>query len=333
MKGKLIGLVLLLVWCVPALSQDVRFSQYYQAPVYLNPAFTGATGMARVGVNYRQQGTTSESAYTTMSAFGDYYVKDWYVSGGLLFLRDHDDYSGYTLTTVAVPLSYDFAISKNLIVKPALQGSFSQQSLDFGGFLFGDQIDANGNIIPGGSSEPLAVNNQLGYMDVATGVLAYGKNWWAGYAMHNLLQNNVSFVEGGEQTLAVRYTLHGGYTIDFSKRKSRVTRSVMPTFSYLSQGGFNQLDAGAILNIEPIIVGAMYRGIPTPFYTTDYSAVTGILGIRKFDLSIGYSYDLPLSNVTSPGGIHEISIVFMFDVSNPNATPRSSKRLKCPLFY
>ena len=37
------------------LAQDPQFSQFYAAPLYLNPAFAGSAQEARVGINYRNQ--------------------------------------------------------------------------------------------------------------------------------------------------------------------------------------------------------------------------------------------------------------------------------------
>ncbi len=315
-------------------AQDIRFTQFYQAPLHLNPAFTGSTGVARIGTNLRRQGDTEESSYSTFSAYADYYIRDFSLSGGLLFLSDEDDFSGFTMRSIALPISYDFSVNKKVTIKPSLQASYAIQGIDFSRFLFSDQIDSDG-IISGGSSEPLAVKNNVGYFDVSGGVLAFGENWWFGYAMHNLLQNNVSFIQGGESILATRYSVHGGITIDFTApgRRAKTRKTLMPTFSYISQGGFSQLDAGVIAQYEPLLVGVLYRGIPNPLSDGEYAAASFILGLNKFDLSMGYSYDLPLNDRIIAGGIHEITISFLFDPSDPGATPRSAKRLKCPLPY
>lgn len=333
MRGYLFfGLVL--GFMTMATAQDIRFSQYYQAPLYLNPAFTGSSGGARIGTNYRLQGTSSESSYTTLSAYGDYYFKDFYASAGLLFISDRDAYSGYVSNSVAIPLSYDFSITKNITIKPAIQPSYTLQGIDFGRFLFSDQIDPQGNIT-GGTSEPLAGSDRIGFFDVATGVLAFSERWWVGYSMHNLLDNNISFVTGGESRLPIRYSAHGGVSISLNDPRSRnkTKKTIMPTFNFVSQGKFNQLDAGAIFQLEPIVFGAMYRGIPNPLYEGDYSAVSWVVGINKYDFSLGYSFDMPIKTDVNPGGIHEISLSFLFDPTDPNATPRSAKRLKCPLPY
>ncbi len=332
--------ILLLAFSVVAIysttqAQDVRFSQFYNAPIHLNPSFTGATGAARIGTNIRKQGNTNESSYSTFSAYGDFYIKDFSLSSGLMFLSEEDDYSGFTLKTIALPVSYNFSVNKNVTIKPALQGSYTTQGIDFSRFLFSDQLDPDGNI-SGGTSEPLTLNNNINYFDVSGGILAFGENWWFGYAMHNLLQNNVSFI-GSDATLATRYSMHGGITIDLAgpggRRSRKSEKTIMPTFNYISQGGFSQLDAGLIGRYDPLVFGFLYRGIPNPLSEGEYSAASFIFGLTKLDVSFNYSFDMPLNDRINQGGIHEISIIFLFDLSDPGATPRSAKRLKCPLPY
>ena len=51
--------------------QDPQFSQFYAAPLYLNPAFAGSTNQGRAGTNYRNQWPAVDANYTTLSAFAD----------------------------------------------------------------------------------------------------------------------------------------------------------------------------------------------------------------------------------------------------------------------
>jgi hypothetical protein len=57
-------------------AQDPQFSQFYAAPLYLNPAFAGGTGQARAGMNYRNQWPAIDANFTTMSVYGDYFFED-----------------------------------------------------------------------------------------------------------------------------------------------------------------------------------------------------------------------------------------------------------------
>lgn len=315
-------------------AQDTRFSQYYQAPVYLNPAFAGAAGQARVGANFRSQGTGSQYSFTTTAAYGDYYFKDYYASVGLLFVSEHDEYTGFSKNSIALPFGYDFSINDKITFKPALQVSYTRQAIDRGQLIFSDQIDDDGSV-SGGSAESFAVSNQLDYFDFGTGILVFSQAWWIGYSMYNLLQHDISYIEGNATYQSIRYSVHGGVKIPLEGpyKISKIDKTVMPTFHYVSQGPFNQLDAGLLFSIEPMRFGAMYRGVPNPFYDGDYAAISWIVGAEVHDFSFGYSYDMPLGDAISPGGIHELSLSFLFDPTNPHATPRSMKRLECPIPY
>ncbi len=53
---KLMVLVVVLILAAgeTVTAQDPQFSQFYAAPLYLNPAFAGSTGQARVGTQLPQ---------------------------------------------------------------------------------------------------------------------------------------------------------------------------------------------------------------------------------------------------------------------------------------
>ena len=49
-------------------AQDPQFSQFYAAPLYINPAFTGASEYTRIGANYRNQWPGISGSFVTTSA-------------------------------------------------------------------------------------------------------------------------------------------------------------------------------------------------------------------------------------------------------------------------
>ena len=53
-------------------AQDPQFTQFYAAPVYLNPAFTGLTDNHRIAVNYRNQWPSVSKSFQTYLASYDY---------------------------------------------------------------------------------------------------------------------------------------------------------------------------------------------------------------------------------------------------------------------
>jgi len=71
-------------------AQDPQFSQFYAAPLYLNPALTGATGQARAGINYRNQWPAIDAIFTTLSAYFDYFIEDKRSGVGIIITRDQE---------------------------------------------------------------------------------------------------------------------------------------------------------------------------------------------------------------------------------------------------
>ncbi len=329
------GLLYFICFC-SCFAQDIRFSQFYQAPLYLNPAFTGTSDVGRAGLNYRIQGTSSQSNFTTLSAFVDYNFVDYQINTGLLILDDKDEFSGYNSTTIAIPVSYDFQVSDWLAIKPALQFSYTGNRINFSDILFADQLDGQGNFM--GQTAENFEGNRVNFFDVAFGTLVFGQDYWVGVAAHNLLENNITFLADGQEILQRRVSVHGGYRFDLSGRgynrlrrpRNAPERSVMPSVSLVTQGDFTQIDIGLYATIEPVMLGTFYRNIPVGDNNND--AVSLMAGVRKFGFTFGYSYDYYLNhNTVSPGGAHEFSLTYVFDLSDPNKPPRSSRLLKCPL--
>ena len=85
-----VGVFILLFISMQSNAQDPAFSQFYANPLYLNPAFTGATpkGCPRVNFNYRDQWPGIERTFVTYSASWDQHVDA--VGGGLGVLVTQD---------------------------------------------------------------------------------------------------------------------------------------------------------------------------------------------------------------------------------------------------
>ena len=66
----------MLLTAVSVTAQDPQFSQFYAAPLYLNPAFAGSTQQGRVGMNYRNQWPAIDANFTTISAYADFFIED-----------------------------------------------------------------------------------------------------------------------------------------------------------------------------------------------------------------------------------------------------------------
>jgi type IX secretion system PorP/SprF family membrane protein len=318
-----------LLFFLPSMSQDLGFSQYYNAPIFLNPAFTGTSEFTRVGLNYRMQKVGSLSAYNISQVSLDHSFKDYHSSVGLMVFNEVDEASGYTHNKLALPLCYDFSVSKNMQIRFGLEGSYSQQNFNVGNFIFSDQLDAFGNITSL-SAESLA-SGKVNYFDASFGVLGYSKELWFGFAAHNLFKNNISFMEGSEYQLKTRFSGHMGYRYRLKtlSRQSRRNIAIMPTFSFTSQGPLNRLDVGMYNVIDPVIIGVFYGTDPFAFEENNF--VSLMIGLKKNTFTTIYSYDLSLTQGAAMQGFHEISFSYLFELSS-GKPPLSMRRTKCPVF-
>ncbi len=312
----LVTLVLIIGICFSAKAQDPVFSQYYSAPLQINPAFAGHGYAPYFSLNYRNQ-WPSLNAYTTYAASFDQYL-DYLNSGfGLMVLADDAGGGLIKTTKVSGIYAYRLKINDDFFVKLGAEGSVVQARLNWDELLFLDQLDErHGDISPGGipypteEERPDDLNNV--YFDASAGLLAYSKFLYAGFAIKHLNTPNESWLNinnnlnGG---LPLRYTLHAGTEISLSKsNKKEDAPFISPNILWVRQGDFGQLNVGAYAGVGMIFGGVWYRNARS---TAD--AVIVLLGMQKGIFKIGYSYDVTLSNLASEsGGSHEISVSFRF---------------------
>jgi hypothetical protein len=84
MKKNLLLFLFVWLFIFPVKAQDFHYSQFYAAPLYLNPALTGSTELSRVGVNYRKQWPGLAQDFSAYSAYFDHYSYD--LSAPAMFL-------------------------------------------------------------------------------------------------------------------------------------------------------------------------------------------------------------------------------------------------------
>lgn len=192
-------------------AQDPQFSQFYAAPLYLNPALAGATGQARVGLNYRNQWPSLEANFTTMSVYGDYFIEDKKSGVGFLISRDVEGLAGLRSLQVAAQYSYEMKINKNLGFRPGFQVAMFQRDINFDKLTFGDQFDpTTGAIISPATAEQFNTNFSKFFVDLGAGGVFFTRKAWLGVAAHHLNRPNQSIIDE-ESKLPIKYSVHGGF--------------------------------------------------------------------------------------------------------------------------
>lgn len=327
-------------------AQDPQFTQFYASPLYLNPAFAGATKWVRAGMNYRNQWPGVDANYNTVTAWCDLYIESKNSGLGLLLSNDTQGISGLRSTSIALQYAYDLRLLQNLSFRPGFQGAFVNRSADFSHLIFGDQFDPNtGNLKPGYQSPDARQGDRVFYFDLTFGGLFYSKRAWLGFTIAHVTRPNQS-ITGNQDKLPVKVSGHAGYKFFLESTsmgqgylmKER-ERSVAPAIQYRHQGSFNQLDLGTYLTLEPLVFGVWYRGIPIEkFYgLANNESLALLIGITKRSLkdvlNIGYSYDITLSKLgLGSGGAHEVSLTYSWDTRDPRRPPKDKLSIPCPNF-
>lgn len=294
-----------------AKAQDPQFTQFYAAPMYLNPAFTGVTYEHRMILNYRNQWPGVKTAYQTYMASYDYNMSDLNSGLGINIMQDRAGTAGLTHTQFGLNYAYHFKISKFSEIRLGANLNYNLKRIDFSKLKFNDQITT------GSSVSFDAINYEpLSYVDFAAGALLNSTEYWAGLSAKHLTQPNSSLV-GDRVPLPLTISVHGGYRFIIEQKSKELKRYVSPALNYRHQQKYDQLDIGLYYYHLPLNVGIWYRGLPFKTYAPTYSSRESIALLIGFDvtdynLRIGYSYDLTMSRlgVANSLGAHEISAVY-----------------------
>ncbi len=318
-------------------AQDPEFSQYYAAPLYLNPAFTGTTSDHRFMANYRNQWPNIARGYVTYAFSYDYNLYQYNSGIGFLATVDQAGTAGMKSSQFNFLYSYKWNISNKWVISSGINFGYAVRNIDFNKLLFGDQLqfDATGNVP---SDDPAFFNLGMAhYFDFKAGILAYNKNFWLGFAANHINEPNRSLLNQ-ESYIPIKYTFHGGvriplYTGAFKRQSIPI---LSPSFVYKRQGSFEQLDVGAYLLYNPIIMGLWYRGIPLTKNVQgniSQDAMVIILGFQFDRVEITYSYDFTVSSLGPiSGGTHEIALKYRLGIQMQEKTKKKEKFIPCPTF-
>lgn len=304
-------------------AQDVQYSQFYAAPLYLNPAMTGASEMTRIGVNYRNQWPGLDQSFTSYSAYLDHFIFSANSGVGIIFNRSEQSMANLSVSEIGASYSYRTRLGFKSFLRVGGQVSYVDRDAYFGDLIFGSQIDDQTGAIGDFSGENLGQDIRHQFVDYSFGMLLHNENAWFGVATHHVTQPNISFMDGGISQLPLKISAHGGVKLDLSGGASTAfynqrtgTRDITFAFNYKNQGPFNQLDLGTQINIQPLVLGVWYRGIPVSESSpANHESVIALVGISLGSgLDIGYSHDFTMSSLgnANTSGAHEVSLRYSF---------------------
>ncbi len=315
-------------------AQDFHFSQFYAAPLYLNPAMTGTfEGQFRVGAIYRGQWSSilTDVPFRTYGFSADYrynILGNDYIAGGLNLQRDEAGTSRFYQTKGSISLSYMKQLSGGRFQKTAqyliagAQLGIAQNEINWNNLRFSRQFNATTELFdPTLSTDEIIGNEMTRYLDFNAGVLWYsvfGENAsiYAGGALNHLNAPNYSFYDNVEDILKIRWIGHAGGEVSISNGLS-----LLPAFILMGQGntfetnfGANFRFSGEDWNEVALRIGSWARLTSDVEQSVVFESVivTTMLELNRWLL--GISYDLNTSNlmdITNSRGAVEISLQYI----------------------
>lgn len=336
---KIIGFIFTLS-ILSGYAQDVQFSQFYNSPMFINPAFTGSTECYRIGTTSRSQWTGLQNAYNTALVFADLNYADLNSGFGFMASYDHSGEANLTQIDLSALYSYQVAMGKHHL-RLGLQGTYSNRRIEFENIIFEDQFDSDLNISKPVTDDPIKAFNRTNFADFSAGALFYKENaYWVGFAAHHLNEPKEAFYRNFNSKLPIRYSVQLGYRFEHVIRtiSSQDYVRIYPSLLFKSQAGADQLDLGTYAYFNHYMIGLFYRGLITKKFETDRNndALTIHLGYGLNSWQFFYSYDFTTSKLTvrETNGSHEITLIhkFCLDWPKQRKVHKTNSPLPCPDF-
>ncbi|RRN76138.1 type IX secretion system membrane protein PorP/SprF, partial [Pseudoxanthomonas sp. SGD-10] len=192
-KAMVLVILALIIINLDGKGQDHIYSQFYNAPVYLNPALTGQfEGDIRVNMIYRNQWTGLSGDLSYLSASVDLQVPKFGGGFGFMFTRSSEGIAYLVKNNVAGTYSYSIG-DDEFVASFGVQAGLTNRRIDWENLVFYDQIDRRLGIIPGGSSAELPDISNKYYFDAAGGINIVYRNIMVGAALFHLNKPDESF--------------------------------------------------------------------------------------------------------------------------------------------
>lgn len=334
-------LILSILFSSQAIGQAMHFSQYYNAPLLLNPANAALMPESdyRIGAQHRTQWAALPAPFTTTSAYGDFQAlrnkneTNW-MGIGFAFFNDNVGDGKLNLFRSELFLSYHVQLGETHMISAGGSASHGSRSVNFSKFTYPVQWDGytfNRND-PNQEGKGLEKSS---YNSVSAGVnYAFFPNEALyvklGFSTANLNKPTETFFKGGENTLQYRHTANLDVLL-----KTAENFILNPSAYYTTQSGSREILYGSLFLINlykpseqiganQLIFGAFHRW---------EDAVVGVAGIQLNGVRMMASYDYTISslpvNAGKGTGAFELSVRYE-GLFSENSKGR--KLYHCPRF-
>ena len=321
---------LVFIFLLPFVSeaQDPHYSQYFNAPLSLNPAFTGYyDGKHRLATNFRNQWMGAGDPFTTATIGFDTRMlaqqMDKSILGvGLVLMGDRTATGAYNSNYASLSTAYHQALDEEGFQHLAVgfQGSLGTRMLDYNRISFNSQFASRGFDLSLSNNENF-VTRRSAYVDFNVGLMYnYLKDrnrFFIGTSYYHVNQPKMSFLGNDEYALPARATIHAGASFLVGAQGE-----LFLSGQFMNQAGVSSTSFGFAYGYSPYQMddnNVFYAGL---FYRNQ-DAVYPYLGYLLNNVQIGLSYDINTSGIQTGNRRNksfELSVIYHF--FDPNATTR-----------
>ncbi len=324
--------LLFVVLAIHAAAQDKHFTQFYAAPLALNPALTGAfEGRYRVSTIYRDQWRqVLESPIRTFAVAADFrfdapfrVAKKDAFAAGLYFFNDQVSIIDFNTTQIAVSLAYHKALdaAERQFLTLGFQGGLTQRSVNYGSLNFPDEFDGfSGFNVPTGEELP---ENNIAYTDWNVGLnysARFGRDGavYLGGALHHFARPQISFFANGNDGDRLHMKMSAQLSATLPLGSSRRV-ALLPRFLIARQGPHLEVNTGTNLRFalgeyggSAMHIGGWVRPVRS-VNGFNVDAAVALLGFEVNNILFGLSYDLnlPALQAGQRQAAFEISVAYL----------------------
>jgi type IX secretion system PorP/SprF family membrane protein len=317
-----------------ARAQDLHFSQFFEAPLYRNPALAGIVNAdIRVQTVYRSQWNSVANAYKTASLNAEYklpVINDDYITLGTQIFYDRAGSIGMKTIHVLPALNYHKSLSddRNSYLSVGFMAGVVQRSIDRSRMKttnsYTNGTDGESNLIPQyhyfDGSAGISYNTQIGQNEM--------NNLVVGVAYHHFNKPKSSFYNNYNVTVQPKWV----YSADV---KFSINESSFVTVynDHTRQGSYSETLSGMMYGLN---IGAYTEN---PDYTLQAGAFlrwgdavipTLQLDYRPFTVSLSYDVNISRLTISSYGrGGFELSLKYAGFLNRESST---SEAMRCPRF-
>ncbi|MES2704386.1 MAG: PorP/SprF family type IX secretion system membrane protein [Bacteroidota bacterium] len=336
-------IVLLCVICSSrVVGQGIHFTQFYNAPLMVNPANTAllSDDDFRIGLNYRNQWSALPVPFNTFSGFGDFKIggnnpdkirHNW-LGLGFAYFSDKAGDGNLALSQIQGNIAFHLQMSDHMMLSAGGSAAYVQRSVNYDNLTFDAQWDGfvfNPRMANGEKVGIMKTN----YSTVAAGLnLAFFPNELVyiklGGSVANINQPVETFYATGKNQLAMRPTFY----VDGSFKTGN-TITLNPSIYATQQKGAYQVVAGSLVRARLTDRNDMPVQLILGLFSRLGDAFIGVAGLEFSDIQFMANYDMTMSGLApynASYGALELSLIYHRSYSKNRGM---KSMLSCPRFF